>query len=66
MLDPMLVLGDTGAPWAYLGAPILSMGTLAKAAGWVALEEKVMPRLGKRRVLNGRNGRSKGPEAGTT
>lgn len=44
----------------------MSMGTLAKEAGWVALEEKVMPRLGKRRVLSGRNGRSKGPEAATT
>lgn len=44
----------------------MSMGTLAKEAGWVALEEKVMPRLGKRRVLSRRNGRSKGPEAATT
>lgn len=50
----------------------MSVGTLGKAVGWGALEEKVMPRLGKRRVLSGLvlspffNGRSKGPEAGTT
>lgn len=34
MLDTMLVVRDTGAPWAYLGAPILHVcGNLSQSNG---------------------------------